>query len=241
MTMGIDANIPAQDSGSTERALLQIWFSPAFPIGGFAYSQGLEKAVEHGLVRGEETLAAWIADLFQFGSLRNDLIFTACAWRATVAQDLVSVTNVAELAIALQPSAERYMEAITQGACFLKAICESWPNPALVQVLESFGDKSAIPYAVGAGLVSGAYCLRLGATLESYALSFASAQISAGIRLGVIGQTAGQRILAELLPRVMEISAQAAQATLEDAGSSSFSADLCSLEHETQHTRLFRT
>ncbi len=246
MTMDIDGaaldqDKRARDNRANERILLQTWFSPAFPIGGFAYSHGLEKAVEHGLVRDADTLSAWIADLIQFGSLRNDLIVAACAWRAAGTGDTTAIANIAELAAALQPSAERYLEALTQGACFLEAIRQAWTIPALTVILGKLGGEAKIPYAVAAGLVSGAYRLRLVPMLESYALCFVSAQISAGIRLGVLGQNAGQRIVAAVLPALTDAAARASAASLDDIGSAAFSADLCSLEHETQHTRLFRT
>jgi urease accessory protein len=196
MTTAIDAASIDDPAGPSERALLQMWFSPAFPIGGFAYSQGLEKAVEHGFVRDMQTLSAWVADLFEWGSFRNDLIFMGCAWRAVTAGDFAEVKKIAELAAAVQPCAERYLEAITQGSCFLKAIRDAWPNPAVLAILDTLREDEPVPYPVAAGLISGAYRLNLIAALESFALAIASAQISAGIRLGVIGQTAGQLIIA---------------------------------------------
>jgi urease accessory protein len=241
MSTSTDGVAPVPVSEFHERALLQAWFTLSFPIGSFAYSQGLEKAVEHGLVWDADTLSAWIADVFKLGAISNDLIFAACAWKATTMGNTIALRSVAELAAALQPSGERYLEAVTLGSSFLEIIRQAWPNPDVTWILEQLGDRPAIPYPVAAGLVSGAYRLSLVPTLESYALSFASAQISAGIRLGVTGQTAGQRIIASLLPALSHSAALASQAALEDAGTACFSADLCCLEHETQYTRLFRS
>ena len=226
---------------SRERALLQIWFSPSFPAGGFAYSQGLEGAAEAGLVADEGSLLAWIGDLFRFGSISNDLILLACVWKAAGARKWQELCEAAEFAAALQPSAERRLEAGTQGTSFLEAIGAAWGCANLTEALEHCCEHAPIPYAVAAGLVSAAQDLRLGPTLEAFALAFASAQVSAGIRLGIIGQTASQRIVAALLPAIAKAAARASVATLEDVGSASFSADLLTLEHETQYTRLFRT
>src|SRR5262249_31607814 len=113
---------PDLASESRERALLQTWFSPAFPIGSFAYSQGLESAANAGLVRDESTLLGWLDDLFKLGSISNDLILAACAWKSAAIGDWPELNAAAELAAALQPSAERRFEAVTQGASFLDAI-----------------------------------------------------------------------------------------------------------------------
>src|SRR6516164_8307844 len=94
-----------------ERALLQTWFSPAFPIGSFAYSQGLESAADAGLIRDESTLLDWIDDLLRLGSISNDLILAACACKAVAAGAWFELNAVIELAAALQPSAERRFEA----------------------------------------------------------------------------------------------------------------------------------
>lgn len=220
---------------------MQIWFSPSFPAGSFAYSQGLEGASDAGLVTDEGSLLAWIGDLFRFGSISNDLVLLACVWKAAGARKWQELSEAAEFGAALQPSAERRLEASTQGASFLEAICAAWTCANLTEALEHCCEHAPIPYAVAAGLVSAAHGLHLCPTLEAFALAFASAQISAGIRLGVIGQTAGQRIVRALLPIIGEATAHASAATFDEIGSASFSADLLTLEHESQYTRLFRT
>jgi urease accessory protein len=232
---------PDSASESRERALLQTWFSPAFPIGSFAYSQGLESAADAGLVRDEATLGDWIADLLRLGSISNDLILAACAWKSAAARAWPELNASAELAAALQPSAERRFEAVTQGSSFLDAISAAWPCEALSEALDRLAKDAPIPYAAAAGLAAAAHGLRLGPTLEAFALAFVSSQASAAIRLGLIGQTAAQRIMAALLPAAAQAVSRAAAATLDDIGSACFSADLSTLEHETQYTRLFRT
>ncbi len=229
------------DPLSYERALLQTWFSPAFPIGSFAYSQGLESAVDAGLVKNADELQVWICDLFQFGSISSDLIISACAWKATAACDWLLLNAVTEFAAAFQPSAERYFEAITQGRCFLDAISAAWPCPNLPTALDRLGSERAVAYAPAAGLASAAHGLRLLPTLEAFALAFVTNQVSAGIRLGVLGHSAGQKIIAALLPIIADAAATASIATLDEIGTASFSADLATLEHETLYTRLFRT
>jgi urease accessory protein len=246
MTINIESGLTSgaiqtfPDKEFRERSLLQVWFSSSFPIGGFAFSQGLESAAEAGLVHDEDTLRSWICDLIQFGSISNDLILASCAWTASCAQSWDALASVAELAAALQPSAERYSEAVTQGASFLAAITEAWSCPGLPAAMEHCSAVRPV-YAVAAGIAAALHGVRRGPMLESFALSFVSNQVSAGIRLGIIGQTAGQRIIASLLPAAGEVAARACTSTLDDLGSASFSADLLTIEHETQYTRLFRT
>ena len=112
-------------------ALLQIWLSPAFPVGAFAYSHGLEKAAEFGWVRDRATLEPWLADLIVHGGLRNDLILLARAWTAIAAGDDKALAETAELSVAFQPSAERHLETTQQGRSFLSQISTAWPCEAV--------------------------------------------------------------------------------------------------------------
>ena len=108
-----------------------VWLSPAFPVGGFAYSHGLERLVEGGSVKNAHELSCWIADLATMGSLRNDVILLAAAWQAGRRSDWPALTAVANLGAALQPSAERQLESLNQGAAFSATIARSWPGPCL--------------------------------------------------------------------------------------------------------------
>ncbi len=219
---------------------MQSWFSPSFPIGSFAYSQGLESAAGTGLITDEAGLLAWIGDLLRLGSAANDLILAALAWKAVAGAQWAELDAVNELSAALQPSAERHFEAVTQGESFLLAISSAWPCEKLTEAL-GHCRHAAPAYAAAAGLAAAAHGLRLLPMLEAFGLAFASNQVSAGIRLGLIGQTAAQRILAAILPTVSRAATFASVATESDLGAACFSADLCTLEHETQYTRLFRT
>src|SRR5262245_6165699 len=219
--------------------LLLIWFSPAFPIGAFAYSHGLERAAEMGAVKDRSSLEAWLLDLLEHGALRNDLILLALAWQAASSGDVVRFVELAELAAAMQPSAERRFESVTQGEAFVTTIEAAWPAPAIAAWRNASACEWALPIAVAAA--AAAHQVHLNPTLEAYALSFLSNLVSASIRLSVVGQTDGQRILASVLGDVRRACSILEQSGLDDLGTATFSADLASLEHETQYTRLFRT
>ena len=110
-------------------ALLRLlaWLSPAFPTGGFAYSHGLEWAVEAGDVRYGETLREWVEDVLERGAGRTDAILLRHAWGAP---DAASLAAVAELAGAIAPSRERRQETLDQGEAFLRAAV-AWGEPPL--------------------------------------------------------------------------------------------------------------
>ena len=235
----------ARDSAGTptiprqQRRLLQIWLSPSFPVGAFAYSHGLERAVDAGFVKNRATLRDWIADLFAHGSIRNDLVLLAAAWRAAHSEDWEALHCIAEVAAALHPSAERRLESLTQGGSFMDAIEAAWPanrngRPTPLS-------NRAIAYPVAVATTTAAHGIALDATLEAYAIAFVGNLASAAIRLSVIGQTDAQRLQADLVAIVDAAAVMAATSTLAELGSATWSADLCSMEHETQYTRLFRS
>ena len=227
------------DAAASPHALLQVWLSPAFPVGAFAYSHGLEKAAEFGWIKDRATLEAWLADLVADGGLRNDLIFLASAWRAVSQRDDAGLTEVAELALAFQPSAERYLETTQQGRSFLGQIDAAWPTPVLVRLKSAHGREIAYPIALG--LAAAAHDVPLADALRAYALAFTSNLVSAAIRLSVVGQTDGQRIIASLFPALDVAARFAATAMLDELGGAAFRSDIASLAHETQYTRLFRS
>ena len=218
---------------------LLVWLSPAFPVGSFAYSHGLEWAHEAGDVTDFETCRDWIEDLLSYGSGRNDAILLAEAWRAVRVDDKDALKAVSDLSLALQPSSERYLESTTQGKAFLATARAAWSNDQLEKIVALH--RGDITYPVAVGLVASSYSMPLSHVLEAFLAAFVSNLVSASVRLGVIGQTDGQRVIASLLPRVKEIAEFASHSSLDDLGASVFRSDLASLHHETQYTRLFRS
>ena len=224
------------DDQDTFPVALQAWLSPAFPVGSFAYSQGLEWAVETGAVRELASLEIWLRALLRQGSLHNDLILISMVRRTTTLRE---VCDLAELAAALQPSRERADEALQQGWSFLEAYHAAWASCAARRIELPAGVSVTLPVALG--LAARAHDISLSATLSAYGNSFLMTLISAAIRLGAVGQFDGQRCLVALLPALREVCACAREATLDDLGGCTFAADIASMKHETQTTRLFRS
>lgn len=206
-------------------ALLHLltWLSPAFPTGGFAYSSGLEFAVETGDVKDEATLTAWVEDLLGAGSLWTDAILLRLAHRGE---------DVAALGMALCTSAERRLETSAQGAAFVLAAA-AWPGPAW--------GREPIPYPAAIGAQAAAH----GIAEDDAALAFLHAAcanlISAAVRLIPLGQAAGLRVQAALEPAILATLVATRNAGADDLGGAAWAADIAAMNHETQYTRLFRT
>lgn len=218
---------------------LMVWLSPAFPVGGFAYSHGLEWAFEVGDLTDAESLADWLDALVEHGALRNDLILFAASWRACGEGDAKALREVAELALALANSAERRLETVTQGNAFVSAIAASWPCASIEALRAAWQGDVAYPVAVG--VAASGHGLPLGPSLEAFALAFVANLVSAAVRLGIVGQTDGQKVIARLAPALREGAARAEAMALDDLGGCVFRSDLASLRHETQYSRLFRS
>jgi urease accessory protein len=218
---------------------LLVWLSPSFPVGAFAYSHGLEWVHEAGDLHDAETLRDWLEALVTHGSLHNDLVLFACAWRACGQGDEPALAEIAELALALANSTERRLETVTQGNAFILAARAAWPCAAFDRLRAAWGGDVAYPVAVA--MAANGHGVPLRPALEAYALGFVANLVSASVRLGIVGQTDGQKIIAGLVPSLHEAAARAENATLDDLGGCALRSDLASLRHETQYSRLFRS
>jgi urease accessory protein len=212
---------------------LQGWMSPAFPVGSFSYSHGLESAVESGLLAEAATLRGWLAALISFGSGWNDAVLLAEARRRARAGE--DIGELAELGAALAGSLERHAETTLQGAAFLAAARAGWPHPILDDLPEP------CPYPVAVGAATGAHGVPLEAALAAFLQAFVGNLAQAAIRLGVTGQNGVVSVIAALEPTVAETAARAAASDLGDLGSATVVSELMSMRHETQYSRLFRS
>jgi urease accessory protein len=217
---------------------LMTWLSPAYPTGAFSYSHGLEYAVEAGLVSGAGDLLAWVAAVIESGTGWIDSLLLAEAWRAAAADDRRRLADAAILAAAWRGTAEMALESEAQGQAFLATTRAAWPHP-LLHALAEAAETVALPVAVGAA--TGAAAIPLALSVRAYLQSLAGNLVSAGLRLIPLGQTDGQRVIADLAPAVAATGERVLIAALEEAGSAAPLIDWCSMRHETQYTRLFRS
>ena len=200
------------------------WMSPTFPIGGFAYSHGLEQAIANGLSTPTE-LHSWVSDLLQSGSAWNDAILFSRCWHDEAA-------SLNALALALCGSAERFQETTQLGRNFTVA-ANVW--------LRKAATEGEIAYPVAAGSICATSGIEQSQALLAFLQGFCAAQISVAVRLIPLGQTKGLEVLRDLSPLIVAVAELASQATLEDLGSNCFLAEIAAMKHETLESRVFRT
>src|SRR6266436_435141 len=205
---------------------------------GIQQQPRLRKGVA-GDVTDAATFERWLVVMIADGSAFCDAVFFVHAHRAVAQRNDEALHAVAELAAVFAPSRERHLETTAQGRAFLDATRAAWPTPALDRLLAVWDGAVALPVAVAAA--SAGHEIALAPALQAYLHALTANLISAGVRLVPLGQTDGQRVLAALEPVVAATAARALATALEDVGGAAFRADLASMRHETQYTRLFRS
>ncbi|MFT3989049.1 urease accessory protein UreF [Aestuariivirga sp.] len=244
--------------------LLLNWMSPAFPTGQFAYSHGLEWAIEDHIVQSADDLEQWISDLVTRGSGWNDVVLFSHCW-----EDDARELN--ELALALASSRERHLETAQLGRAFSIAVGVFLPSPIageggsrvsarrmrgraagisatphppsghLLPQGEKGNGEDEIAYPIAAGVACHAMGIPKENALLAFLQAFCAALTSVAVRLVPIGQTAGLEVLRDLMPVISATAERAASSTLDDLGSITLFADAAAMRHETQTSRVFRT
>jgi len=233
-------------SGEREKTLdasglyrLMAWLSPAFPVGAFSYSSGIEWAVEAGDIVDAASLRRWLAVVLTRGGGFCDAVLFVHAHRAAAVHDDALLRETAELAVVLCPSKERHLESTSQGGAFINAVRDAWPCAALDRLAAAWDGPVAYPVAVA--VAAAGHAVPLAPALHAFLHVTAANLISAGLRLIPLGQTDGQRVLAALETTLAAAVQRAMATALDDIGGAAFRADIASMRHETQYTRLFRS
>ena len=204
--------------------LLLNWMSPAFPIGSFAYSHGLETAIFENEVTTQSEVETWIEDLITHGSAWNDAVLFSEVWNKS--------DDLNELALSMASSSERYLETTRLGCSF--AIAAS----VFTDVKFPDGD---VAYPIAAGMACKSMSIDQHSALLAFLQGFAASQVSVAVRLVPLGQTAGLHVLKNLIPIISVAALRASKATLDDLGSCILLADIAAMNHETLQPRIFRT
>lgn len=224
--MRMNTGIPHMPTDPKLLTLVQ-WLSPAYPLGAFAYSHGLETAIAERWIADAGDLKAWLHALLEQGSGRSEAIWLGCGFRAA---DDTELTLLDAHAQAFAASAERIAEAARQGSAFCRTTNAVW-ELALPDVI--------LPLAVGraARLVG----LDQQETCMIYLHAFVSNLVSAAVRLVPLGQTDGQSTIAALATDCSRIAAETAELGFEDVFSNTFFSDIAAMQHETIEPRLFQS
>lgn len=217
---------------SADLQKLLTWLSPAFPVGAFAWSAGLESAIASGTVHDRATTQAWIEGVLTHGSLRTDAILLAHAHAA--AHHAPALRELADLCLALTPARERHEETTITGAAFATAL-RAWPTPVLANL------PTPSPYPIAVGAIAAGHGIALDATLLAWLTASIHSQVSVAVRLVPIGQSDGLAIMATLEPAIASMAELCQHAALDDIGAVAYAADIAQMSHETLTTRIFRS
>jgi urease accessory protein len=219
----------------TQPAALQkllTWLSPAFPVGAFAWSTGLETAIAGRAVSDAASLQNWLDGNLAHGGLHADTILLAHAHRAH--SDAAALAELTDLCLALTPAAERHAETLATGDAFIIA-ARAWPAEAFDRL------PSPCPYPIAIGALAAAHDIPTGETLIAFLTAAVHSQISVAVRLVPLGQTAGLKVMATLEPSVAALAARAEAETLADLGTIAYATDVAQMRHETLEPRIFRS
>ncbi|WP_319532583.1 urease accessory protein UreF [uncultured Cohaesibacter sp.] len=235
LTSANDAAPITNGVGGSALIRLITFLSPAFPIGAFSYSHGLEVAIAKGTVKDQTTALDWLQALLLHGGGWSDAVLLSQSWQA---DDIEAILSLNEFALAMAPSAERHLETVRQGAAFLKA-SKSWPIPLHTTLADAGVDNIAMPVIVGT--VAKAQGIPLESILPASLHAFSSNLISVAMRLVPLGQSDGLALQAGLEATILKAASRARTASLDDIGTCCLASDIAAMQHEHLTTRIFRS
>lgn len=208
------------DLSTTDLMLLNQWLSPAFPIGSFSYSHGLEQVLQDDPALN---LEAWLRQTLLHGAGRNDAILLRAGYTG-------AVDEADALGRALAPSRERLAEASQQGAAFCRVLRGAF-GIALADLI----------YPVALGAAARERTLPLTAVTAAYLQAFTANLIGCAQRLTKLGQTDAQRMIVDLAPLCVKLAEDTEHMGLDALGGAVWASDAASMRHELLHSRLFQT
>jgi urease accessory protein len=224
---------------SAELYRVMSWLSPAYPVGAFCYSHGLEWLVENGAVKDAASLRDWLGDILLHGGGRNDAILFAQAHGAALRGDFDALCKIADCATATAGTAERRFETNAQGKAFVDITCKIWSSPNLTRLALHY--DAAVSYPVAVAIAAADHAVALTPALGAFLHAFTANLVSAGVRLIPLGHTDGQHVLRQLEHVVADTMAQGLAGNLSQLSNVTIMAEIAAMKHETQYTRLFRS
>lgn len=238
------ATTTAEAPSTVAAGLLRtLWLaSPALPVGGFSYSEGLEAAVDAGRVHGEASAADWLADQLQLSLARSDLAVVAQAIPAWQANDLTRIRALNQWVLSTRETQEFRLQTEQMGRSLL-AWAQSLGEQLGVGVLQQLqaADLQPPTYPVAMACAAAASGAAVADSLAGFAFGWAENMVQAAIKSVPLGQSAGQRMLARLVAEIPAAVAQALALGDEDRQAFAPLLAILSARHETQYSRLFRS
>jgi len=215
--------------------LLQL-ASPGLPVGAYAYSQGLEWAVEAGWVDDEEGLKRWLDEQLSQALARVDLPIFVRLFAAARDRDAPAQAAWSRRLMALRETRELAADDCDRGRALARLLRDLGTQEAAAWV-----ERRDVPFAAVAALAAVAWEVPLEPALQAYAWGWLENQVLVGVKLIPLGQVAGQRVLRDLAERIPSVCTAALTRDDDDIGGGLPIVALASSLHETQYTRLFRS
>ena len=230
----------ANAAAGTTPALLQLlWLaSPALPIGGFSYSEGLEAAMDHGSVHDEQSAATWLIDQLHLTQSRGDMAVIGQMVQAWQALDHDRLKVLSAWVHATRESAELRLQSEQMG----RSMLEWLRNQAAIDAdTVALCNRWVPTYPLMFALALSRTGASLAQCLQTYAFGWAENMVQAAIKSIPLGQNAGQRILSQLAHHIAPAVCHALQVTDDTRQAFSPMLAILSAQHETQYSRLFRS
>ena len=237
---------PTEAATMQDTSLMQLlWLaSPALPVGGFSYSEGLEAAVDNALVAEEADVVAWLADQLHLSLARADLPVLALALAAWKTDDFTRAADLNRWILCTRESSELRAQTEQMGRSLTDVLRQqSKLSPAQTDFLATLQTSAqrALTYPLAFALAAS----RSGASTQSclvcYAFGWAENLMQAAIKSMPLGQTAGQRILAALMHEIPSAVEHAMGVEYGQQQAFTPGIAIVSSRHEAQYSRLFRS
>jgi urease accessory protein len=231
----------ADEAPLSSASLLQLmWLaSPALPVGGFSYSEGLEAAVDAGLVGDEATARDWLLDQLDLSVARSDLAVVAAAFDAWQRDDHARIAELNRWVVTTRESAEPRRQSEQMGRSLLEWLRRRDTGDQRIETLAALAPAPTWPVAFSlAGVQTGAPARE---ALLAFGFGWAENMVQAAVKAVPLGQTAGQRILAALADAIPAAVERALQTTDDARQAFAPMLAILSARHETQYSRLFRS
>jgi urease accessory protein len=223
---------------SSHSASLRLWqlISPTLPIGAFAYSQGLEYAVEEGWISDEEAAAQWIIGLVNHSLSALDIPILSRLYNAWLANDMEKVVYWNNYLQASRESRELLIEDRQIGSALKQLLCDLELEQA-----KQWPESEQPSFATMFALAASHWRVSLNETCQGFLWSWSENQVAAAIKLIPLGQTAGQRILSRIVDEIPQAVERGMRLSDDEIGIAAHGLGIASALHETQYTRLFRS
>lgn len=231
-------NHPAQAAVSSPLSLLHLFHlsSPALPVGAYAYSQGLEYAIDNGQLQKAEDVADWLAGVLLYGLAQLDLPVLMAAYRAWENDDWAEVNKWNYFLRACRETSELLLEDEQLGVALQRLLLNLGAPATAIHAL-----NTKPSFAIMFALAGYHWKTPLNDLAQSFAYSWLENQVAAATKIMPLGQTAAQKLLLKLLPEIPKAVAIAKALPTEDIGASLPGQVMASSLHEYQYSRLFRS